>query len=93
MYLCQLLQYLVVRKMFSPCSMLNAIQEHRFERKDQHHRYSIVEVQGVKYNNEMKKFWTKESPGLLLYACLHGTVDIVDYFISKLAKANKTWYK
>ena len=32
---------------------------------------------------QWKEFWKSESPGLMLYACLHGTVEIVKYFISK----------
>ena len=32
---------------------------------------------------QWKKFWDEESPKLLLYACLHGTVEIVDYFIAR----------
>ena len=73
--------------------MLNAFQERRFEREKQYKRPNVASVQGKMYEyNEMKRFWNKKSPGLLLYACLHGTVEIVDYFVSKLVKANKTRY-
>ena len=72
--------------------MLNAFQEHRFKGERQYKRCSMVEVQKEKYYNVMKRFWNKESPRLLLYACLHGTVEIVDYFVSKLVKANETRY-
>ena len=76
---------------FSPHSMLNAFQERRFEREKQYKRQNVASVQAEMYEySEMKRFWNEESPRLLLYACLHGTVEIVDYFVSKLVKANKT---
>ena len=28
-----------------------------------------------------KEFWHEESKRLLLYACRHGTVEVVDYFL------------
>ena len=74
--------------------MLNAFQERRFEREKQYKRQNVAEVKAEMYEyNEMKRFWHDESPGLLLYACLYGTVEVVDYFVSKLVKANKTKYR
>ena len=73
--------------------MLNAFQDLRFEREKQHQRQNAAEVEAEVYEyNEMKQFWRDQSSGLLLYACLHGTVETVGYFISKLVSANKTWY-
>ena len=36
---------------------------------------------------EWDQFWEQESPKLLLYACQHGTVDMVDYFITREVSA------
>ena len=33
---------------------------------------------------EWKGFWDSESPGLLRYACSHGTVETVKYFTTRL---------
>ena len=64
--------------------MLNALQERREERKKRVHDENLDEQQ-IEYHElqAWQKFWEAESPGLLLYSCLHGTVDIVKYFITK----------
>ena len=41
---------------------------------------------------EWKEFWDSESPGLMLYACLHGTVEIVKYFISKFVSPTSRYF-
>ena len=69
---------------YSTYSMLNALQERRNERKKQVKKDNILQQQTEIYENgRWKEFWDKESPGLLLYACLCGTVEIVEYFVIK----------
>ena len=69
---------------FSTYSMLNALLERRDERKKQVKKDDVLQQQAEIYEVKVwKKFWDEESPGLLLYACLHGTVEIVDYFVTK----------
>ena len=64
--------------------MLNALQERRDERMKQVKKDDVLQQQTEGYESkEWKKFWDEESPGLLLYACLHGTVEIVEYFVTK----------
>ena len=62
------------------CSMLNALQERREERKKRACQDDKKEKQEV---DAWQNFWKAESRGLLLYSCSHGTVDIVNYFITK----------
>ena len=66
------------------CSILNALQERREERRKRVHDGNLDEHQ-IEYHElqAWQKFWEAESPRLLLYSCLHGTVDIVKYFITK----------
>ena len=68
------------------CSILNALQERRKERKEQAQlKKELFQLQAESVEKRAwKEFWDSESPGLLLYACLHGTVDIVKYFVTKL---------
>ena len=64
--------------------MVNALQERREEWKKRWN-YMDLEGRGIEYQElqAWQKFWEDESPRLLLYSCLHGTVDIVKYFIGK----------
>ena len=65
-------------------SILNGLQERREERKKGVHDGNLGQQQ-IEYQElqAWQQFWKDESPGLLLYSCLHGTVDIVKYFITK----------
>ena len=61
-----------------------ALQERRAERqkqafdlKDDLFRQQTESVE----KKVWEEFWDEESPKLLLYACLHGTVEIVKYFV------------
>ena len=63
--------------------MLHALQERRAERKAKVKKGDVLQEQEERYESfGWMKFWDEESPGLLLYACLHGTVEIVDYFVN-----------
>ena len=68
------------------CSILNALEERRKEREKQATaNQELFQQQAESVEKKAwREFWDSESPGLLLYACLHGTVDIVKYFVSKL---------
>ena len=66
-------------------SILNALQERRKEREKQaaaNQETFQQQAESVE-KRTWREFWDSESPGLLLYACLHGTVDIVKYFVTK----------
>ena len=67
-------------------SILNALQERRKEREKQAAaKKELFQQQRESVEKRAwKDFWDSESRGLLLYACLHGTVEIVKYFITKL---------
>ena len=72
------------------CSILNALEERRKENEKKRaaasQGLSQLEKKSMKqeaWENAWNDFWVSESPGLLLYACLHGTVDIVKYFVTK----------
>ena len=67
------------------CSILNALEERRKEREKQaaaKKEWFQLWRESVE-KRAWKEFWDSESPGLLLYACLHGTADIVKYFVTK----------
>ena len=65
-------------------SILNALQQHRANRKkkasssDELFQQQAESIEDV----EWKVFWNEEGPRLLLYACLHGTVETVKYFVT-----------
>ena len=66
-------------------SILNALQERREERDREaatSDDFRLQQLEAVE-KKEWHKFWNSESPKLLNYACLHGTVETVKYFISK----------
>ena len=64
--------------------MLHALRERRAERKAKVKKGDVLQDQKESYESfGWIKFWDEESPGLLLYACLHGTVKIVDYFVNR----------
>ena len=52
-------------------------QKQAFDSKDDLFRQQTESVE----KKEWEEFWDEESPKLLLYACLHGTVEIVKYFV------------
>ena len=70
----------------SVARILTALQERREERaraaaeSEEPFDKQAEEVEKSAWND----FWNDSSPGLLLYACLHGTVDTVKYFVSRL---------
>ena len=61
-----------------------ALQERRADREKQaaelEHDLYRQQTEAVE-TREWPEFWGRESPQLLLYACLHGTVEIVKYFV------------
>ena len=64
--------------------MLHALQERRAERKAKVKKGDVLQEREERYEGfGWINFWDEVSPGLLLYACLHGTVEIVDYFVNK----------
>ena len=66
-------------------SILNALQERRADREKEASKGSLHQQQAESWEKKAwKTFWDEQSPGLLLYACGHGTVEIVKYFVTKL---------
>ena len=66
-------------------SILNALQERRAQREKQASKKDLDKQQIESTElKEWQKFWKSQSPKLLLYSCLHGTVEIVKYFVSKV---------
>ncbi|CAI8015846.1 Transient receptor potential cation channel subfamily A member 1 homolog [Geodia barretti] len=66
--------------------ILTGLQERKKEREKAASRtedWSQKQVVSVE-KREWKDFWDIESPGLLLYACSHGTVETVKYFTTRL---------
>ena len=63
-----------------------ALQERRADRErqtqtpDSEHDLYRHQIESVE-KPAWQEFWKRESPELLLYACLHGTVEIVKYFV------------
>ena len=74
---------------FSPYSMLNAFQENRAERRKRFKRgdAGLLQAEDKEYKH-WKGFWENEKTGLLLYACLHGTMEMVEYFVNKLVSTS-----
>ena len=70
---------------FTNHSILMALQERRADRKKQAEASKDdlywQQTESVE-EKTWDKFWYEHSPELLLYACLHGTVEIVKYFVS-----------
>ena len=65
-----------------PFRMLDALHERRAKRSKNAAKDNIFQQQAERLEKvEWKKFWDEESEELLLYACRHGTVEIVDYFL------------
>ena len=61
-----------------------ALQERRADREKQaaESEHDLYRQQTETVEREAwQEFWDRESPQLLLYACLHGTVEIVKYFV------------
>ena len=68
-------------------SILMALQERRADRKKQAQapdfKYNLYRQQTESVEKKTwEEFWYNESPKLLLYACLNGTVEIVQYFVN-----------
>ena len=61
--------------------MVKSVHERRLERKKVKGDSRQQFEENVE-EKDWKEFWKNNSPKLLLYACYHGTVEIVDYFIS-----------
>ena len=76
-----------------PYSILNALQERRKDREKMASKSDLFHQQAESVEKKAwKQFWDRESPGLLLYACRHGTVDIVKYFINKQVPPTTRYY-
>ena len=71
---------------FLSVSILTALQEKKREREKAASKADdLFQKQAVSVEKRAwKEFWDQGSPGLLLYACRHGTVDTVKYFTSRL---------
>ena len=63
--------------------ILNALQERREEREKMK-KYMFQQREELVEKKEWETFWNEESPRLFHYACVHGTVEIVKYFVAKL---------
>ena len=62
--------------------ILQALQESRAERKERAAKGNdlIGNIHEGRVEEKWMDFWKKESPKLLLYSCIHGTVEVVKYF-------------
>ena len=62
--------------------MLDVLHERRAERSKKASKNDIFQQQAEQIEKTAwKEFWHEESKRLLLYACRHGTVEVVDYFL------------
>ena len=62
--------------------MLDVLHERRAERSKKASKNDIFQQQAEQIEKKAwKEFWHEENKNLLLYACLHGTVEVVDYFL------------
>ena len=62
--------------------MLDVLHERRAERSKKASKNDIFQQQAEQIEKKnWKEFWDEESQRLLLYACRHGTVEVVDYFL------------
>lgn len=67
-----------------PDSILTSLEERNKEREKAASRANELQKIDVSTaKREWREFWSKESEGLLLYACQHGTMDTVKYFITR----------
>ena len=65
--------------------ILQTLQEQRAERKKIADKGYSIERQGDSVEeNELNKLWKDQSQKLMLFACEHGTVDVVQYFVTEL---------
>jgi ankyrin repeat protein len=72
--------------------ILQALQEQRAERKKVADREYSIERQGDSVEEkDLNELWKRESLKLMLFACEHGTVDVVKYFVTELVRPNKGW--
>ena len=69
-------------------SILKTLQERIVERE------SLPGVEQEKEKNAWKKFWKTLSPELFLYACSHGSVEAVKFFMEMQIEDGllKEWY-
>ena len=72
-------------------SILNALQEHRAERKNQASDLYRQQTESVE-RMEWMAFWDSKSPELMLYACIHGTVEIVKYFVTEVVPPTTRYF-
>ena len=71
---------------------MQALQEQRAERKKVADREYSIERQGDSVEEkDLNELWKRESLKLMLFACEHGTVDVVKYFVTELVRPNKGW--
>ena len=69
--------------------ILQSLQEQRAERKKTvHNLYSIDSPGDSVEEKDLNDLWKEHSLKLLLYACKHGTVEVVKYFVTELVPAN-----
>ena len=53
--------------------------------------YSIERQGDSVEEKDLNELWKRESLKLMLFACEHGTVDVVKYFVTELVRPNKGW--
>ena len=69
---------------------MQSLQEQRAERKKLADREYSIERQGDSAKEkDLNELWRNESLKLMLFACEHGTVDVVKYFVAELVSLNK----
>ena len=65
--------------------ILQALQEQRAERKKLAEREYSIDSQGDSVEDkDLNTLWKDHSLNLMLFACEHGTVDVVKYFVTEL---------
>ena len=79
--------YCVHIYVYTNFSIITALEAHRADRKKRAEasdsRDDLFKQQAESVESmDWEIFWGEESPKLLLYVCLHGTVEIVKYLLS-----------
>ena len=67
------------------------MQEQRAERKKVADKGYSIERQGDSVEEKDLNELKRENLKLMLFACEHGTVDVVKYFVTELVPPNKGW--
>ena len=63
--------------------ILNSLQERREDREKKASKKGLFQQQAELVEEKAwKTFWDEERLGLFHYACVHGTVEIVKYFVT-----------